>query len=51
MPIRCAWCGRQIGEDARLVGESHGICGDCADAKFADDGSEPEQTSQEGSAS
>jgi hypothetical protein len=51
MPIRCAWCGRQIGEDPRLTGDSHGICGDCAEAKFSDEGPESEQTSQEGGAS
>jgi len=32
MPIRCAWCGRQIGEDQRISQESHGICADCARA-------------------
>jgi hypothetical protein len=51
MPIRCAWCGRQIGEDFGLVGESHGICGDCAEEKFSGEGPEQEQTTQDGGAS
>jgi hypothetical protein len=36
MPIRCAWCGRQIGDDTRLTAESHGICASCQQVKFPD---------------
>jgi hypothetical protein len=34
MPIHCAWCGVQLGDDARLAGESHGICPNCEKLNF-----------------
>jgi len=34
MPIRCAWCGRHIGDDSRLPRASHGICSECEKRNF-----------------
>lgn len=34
MPIRCAWCDCQLGEDSRLTGQSHGICFACEQINF-----------------
>jgi hypothetical protein len=39
MPVRCAWCGRELRDDARLTSESHGICSACQQVNF------PEQAS------
>lgn len=36
MPIRCAWCGRHIGDDTRLTRDSHGICESCKQVEFPD---------------
>jgi len=34
MPVRCAWCGRHLGDDSRLPGTSHGICSTCEKQNF-----------------
>jgi hypothetical protein len=34
MPIRCAWCGAPLGDDARLPDVSHGICSACERVNF-----------------